>query len=106
MTDSPTTLETEDGCVVIVGALTAIDTEPAELADPPRVVTETWRFPARSTGVTKEIEVSLITVNEAASTPPIFTAVALLSAVPVIVMVAPPFVNPLPVLMLVIVGTS
>jgi hypothetical protein len=62
---------------------------------PAKVVTVMSTVPARPAGATAVMDVSELTVK-AAATPPKFTAVAPMNALPVMVMASPPMALPEP----------
>jgi hypothetical protein len=61
---------------------------------PPTAETVTSTVPAVPAGVTAVIDVSLLTVNDAAATAPKYTPVAVMKPVPLIVTVSPPAAVP------------
>ena len=91
---------------VMVGtAPTTYVNAPDLVAVPPAVVTATLLAPTVPAGVVAVIEVALTTTTLVAEAPPIFTLVALVKFVPVMVIVVPPVVGPDVGVTLLIVGS-
>ena len=92
---------------VMVGtAPTTYVNVPDLVAVPPAVVTATLLAPTVPAGVVAVMEVALTTTTLVAKAPPIFTLVAPVKLVPVMVIVVPPVVGPEVGLTFVIVGSG
>ena len=100
-------VDPEDGVTpVIVGAGTTYVNAAELVAVPPGVVTATLLAPGVPLGVTAVIELSELTETLVAATPPIFTTVAPVKLVPLIVIVVPPNVDPVDGIIDVIIGNG